>query len=206
MPIFTRIKKSIAASPPAKQIVGRSKVTSLPGFRGIPLFDVVKFFFAQVRTVGMTGKSIQHRISICNGNSSFHYFPFYIIPFFPISKQFERELYGLIRDVVPGEKDNSILIGFLKDFINKPRSGLLSLGFILSLFFSSNAIMGIMRSFDKNYLGFTKRTRLSKKNNCIEDHHDPFYHGDSFDFVVGGSGNRIEMDGDPKHPIKEYHL
>jgi membrane protein len=84
-------------------------------------------------------------------------FLFTLIPYLPITQAFQGELYGLIRDVIPGEKDNAVLIGFLQDFINNPRNGLLSLGFVLSLYFSSNAMMGIMRSFDKNYVGFTKR-------------------------------------------------
>jgi membrane protein len=90
-------------------------------------------------------------------------FLFTLIPFLPISKEFEENIYNLIRDVIPGEKDNTVLIQFLQDFINKPRNGLLSLGFVLSLFFSSNAIMGIMRSFDKNYIGFKKRKGLQKR-------------------------------------------
>ena len=31
------------------------------------------------------------------------------------------------------------------------------------MFFSSNAVMGIMRSFDKNYIGFTKRRELHQR-------------------------------------------
>jgi len=69
----------------------------------------------------------------------------------------------LIRDIIPGQKNNSPLIDFLDDFLNNPRNGLLSIGFILSLFFSSNAMMGIMRSFDKNYIGFNKRGDIHKR-------------------------------------------
>jgi membrane protein len=90
-------------------------------------------------------------------------FLFTLIPYLPITQAFQVELYSLIRDVIPGEKDNAILIGFLQDFINNPRNGLLSLGFVLSLYFSSNAMMGIMRSFDKNYVGFTKRKGFNRR-------------------------------------------
>ena len=90
-------------------------------------------------------------------------FLFTLIPYIPITQQFQEQLFELIRDVIPGEKDNAVLIKFLQDFINNPRNGLLSLGFILSLFFSSNAMMGIMRSFDKNYIGFKKRSDLQKR-------------------------------------------
>ena len=95
-------------------------------------------------------------------------FIFTLIPFIPISFQFEDQLYGLIRDVVPGQKNNSVLIKFLQDFINNPRTGLLSLGFILSIFFSSNAVMGIMRSFDKNYHGFKKRNDFQKRVTALK--------------------------------------
>jgi len=90
-------------------------------------------------------------------------FLFTLIPYLPISKEFESALYGIIRNIIPGEKNNASLIKFLHDFINNPRNELLSLGFILSLFFSSNAVMGIMRSFDKNYIGFKKRNQLQSR-------------------------------------------
>jgi len=95
-------------------------------------------------------------------------FLFTLIPLLPISKEFEEGLYSLIRDVIPGEKNNSNLIGFLHDFINNPRNSLLSLAFILSLFFSSNAMMGIQRSFDKNYIGFRKRKGFQKRISALK--------------------------------------
>jgi len=168
MPLFSKIGNRIASSAPAKRIVNKSKTTSLPGFRGIPLFDVVNFFIGQVKTVGIRERAASIAFNLVMAIPPSIIFLFTLIPFFPISKEFENNLYVLIRDVVPGEKDNSTLIGFLQDFINHPRTGLLSLGFVLSMFFSSNAIMGIMRSFDKNYMGFKKRTDLQKRGAAIK--------------------------------------
>jgi membrane protein len=111
----------------------------------------------QVKAIGMTERASAIAFNFVMAIPPAIIFLFTLIPFFPITQAFQEELYSLIRDVIPGEKDNSVLINFLSDFINRPRNGLLSLGFILSLFFSSNAIMGIMRSFDQNYAGFTKR-------------------------------------------------
>ncbi|MBL0144433.1 MAG: YihY/virulence factor BrkB family protein [Chitinophagaceae bacterium] len=42
----------------------------------------------------------------------------------------------------------------------KPVFSLLSFGLLLALFFASSAMMGIMRSFNKNYIGFQKRKGL----------------------------------------------
>lgn len=168
MTLLEKIKTSITSSQPVTYIVKRSKVTKLPGFSGVPLYDVVNFFVKQVRTVGMTERASSIAFNFVMAIPPSIIFLFTLIPFLPISHQFERSLYSLIRDVIPGQKNNSPLIRFLQDFINHPRNGLLSLGFILSLFFSSNAVMGIMHSFDKNYRGFKKRNGLQKRLTALQ--------------------------------------
>jgi membrane protein len=95
-------------------------------------------------------------------------FIFTLIPYLPISKEFLNQMFALIRDVVPGEKNNSVIINFLQDFIDKPRNGLLSFGLFLAIFFSSNAMMGVLRSFDKNYPGFGKRKGLHKRRVALQ--------------------------------------
>ena len=156
MPLLTKIGNKVASLPLVSTVINKSKTTSLPGFRGISLYDVIMFFIGQVKTVGMTERASAIAYNFFMAIPPALIFLFTLIPFLPISKEFEQSLYSLIRDVIPGEKDHNTLIGFLQDFINKPRNGLLSVGFILSLFFSSNAMMGIMRSFDRNYIGFKK--------------------------------------------------
>lgn len=167
MSFFTKIKDNIAESAPARFFVNKSKGILLPGFRGIPLYDVIKFFIGQVKTIGMTERASAISFNFVMALPPAIIFLFTLIPYLPISRQFENAMYGLIRDIVPGEKNNTVLINFLNDFIRKPRTGLLSIGFLLSLFFSSNAVLGIMRSFDKNYIGFRKRTKIQKRGNAI---------------------------------------
>jgi membrane protein len=168
MPLLNKIGNKIAATAPAKIVVAKSKQTKLPGFRGIPLFDVVNFFIGQVKTIGMTERASAIAYNFVMAIPPAIIFLFTLIPFLPITQKLQEELFGLIRDVIPGEKDHETLIIFLKDFINHPRNGLLSIGFVLSMFFSSNAMMGIMRSFDKNYPGFKKRKGLHKRGVALK--------------------------------------
>jgi membrane protein len=161
--LLNKIGNKIGSTLPARLVVERSKRTKLPGFRGIPLYDVASFFVQQVKTIGMTERASAIAFNFVMAIPPAIIFLFTLIPFLPITQKFQLELFGLIRDVIPGEKDHAVLIKFLKDFINNPRNGLLSFGFVLSMFFSSNAMMGIMRSFDKNYLGFKKRKGLQKR-------------------------------------------
>lgn len=166
--MIKRITHKITSSAPANYVVNKSKRTLLPGFRGIPLFDVVAFFFKQVKEVGMTERASAISFNLVMAIPPAIIFLFTLIPFLPISKEFEEGLYSIIRDVIPGEKNNLNLIHFLQDFINNPRNGLLSLGFVLSMFFSSNAVMGIQRSFNKNYPGFRKRKGLQKRFSALK--------------------------------------
>ena len=163
MPLYSRIKNKISDSAPVGYLVRKSKGLSFPGFRGIPLYDVIQFFYGQVKTVGMSERASSIAFNFVMAIPPAIIFLFTLIPFLPIPNKVEEQLYNLIRDVIPGQKENSYLISFLRDFINNPRNGLLSLGFLLSLFFSSNAIIDIMRSFDKNYIGFRKRNTLQKR-------------------------------------------
>lgn len=70
------------------------------------------------------------------------------------------QLNSLIHDIIPNPTYNKEVIGFVDSFIDHSRFGLLSTGLFFSLFFASNAIMGIMRAFNKNYPGFQKRKGL----------------------------------------------
>lgn len=163
MPLLTKIKRWIILFAPVAWIIRKSKHILLPGFRGIPLYDVAGFFFSQVRRTGLTERASAIAFNFTMTIPPAVIFLFTLLPYVPINKEFISEMFLLIRDVVPGEKNNEGLIKFLSDILNNPRTGLLSTGFVLAMFFSSNAVMGIMRSFDKNYIGFIKRKGLRQR-------------------------------------------
>lgn len=166
--LLRNIKRILITSFPVVFVVRESKKIHPPGFQGIPLFDVVKFFFDQVKKTGMRERASAISFNIILAIPPAVIFLFTLIPYLPISQMFIHQMFGIIRDVIPGEKNNSAIIKFLDDFITHPRNDLLSIGFILALFYSSNAIMGIMRSFDKNYIGFVKRKTLEQRGVAIK--------------------------------------
>ena len=95
-------------------------------------------------------------------------FIFTLIPHLPIPQDFMGQLFGLIKDIIPGEKNNSVIISFLEDFISRPRNELLSFGLLLAILFSSNAMMGLLRTFEKNYPGFDTRKMLHKRKIALQ--------------------------------------
>ena len=92
-------------------------------------------------------------------------FLFTMIPALPFvsKKNLENEFKLLIVDVFPSSTSDNAIVKFVIDFIEHSRIGLISFSFILSLFFASNAMMGVMRSFNRNYIGFEKRKGLHKR-------------------------------------------
>lgn len=163
MALRSTIKKHFESSLPGKHIIGRSRKTYLPGFNGFSLYDVTKAFVSQLRKTSLTERAGGISFNIIMALPPTLIFIFTLIPYLPISKEFLNQLFSLIRDVVPGEKNNSVIIDFLKDFVNRPRNELLSFGLFFAIIFSSNAMMGVLRSFEKDYAGFSKRKMLRKR-------------------------------------------
>jgi membrane protein len=168
MAVRAAINKKFSNSRPGKTIISRSKKTFLPGLNGFSLFDVWHAFFQQLKRTSLTERASGISFNIVMAIPPTLIFIFTLIPYLPISKQFINQLFSLIRDIVPGEKNNSVIIHFLRDFINRPRNELLSTGLLLAIFFSSNAMMGVLRSFDKNYLGFRTRKFINKRKVALQ--------------------------------------
>ncbi|MBL7741689.1 MAG: YihY/virulence factor BrkB family protein [Chitinophagaceae bacterium] len=160
---LTRIKRRILVSVPVSFVIRKSKRIFLPGFQGIPLFDVVRFFFLQAKKTGFTERASSVAFNFTMAIPPAIIFLFTMLPYMPISEDFTNQLFILVKDIIPGEKNNAGVIKFLNDILNKPRTGLLSMGFVLAIFFSSNAMMGIMRSFNKQYIGFIKRGGIHQR-------------------------------------------
>ena len=97
-------------------------------------------------------------------------FLFTLIPNLPFisKKALKIQLHGLIHDIIPSKTYNNGLIQFVDSFINGSKIGLISFTFILSLFFASGAVMGLMRSFNKNHIGFQKMKGLKTRLEAIK--------------------------------------
>jgi len=150
---------------PLRFLSNKSKSWVLPGFQGIPLYEVVKFFRKQLRVSGLTERASAISFNFIMSIPPTCLFLFTLIPNLPFvsKKGIKLQLHGLITDMVPATNYNTGLIKFVDSFFEGSKIGILSFGFILLLFFASNAMMGVMRSFDKNYLGFEKRKGLHKR-------------------------------------------
>jgi membrane protein len=147
---MTKLERIILTSAPVRFLARKSKRIILPGFIGLPLYDVWKFFMRQVRTVGLNERAAAIAFNFLMALPAALLVLFTLIPYLPISKQITNELLTLTKDLTPNQLTTTIL-GILKDFLNKPKGSLSIFVFLLVIFYSSNAMMGIMRSFNRSF-------------------------------------------------------
>ena len=119
------------------------------GFSGLSIYDVTIFFWK-----GLVEGAITTRASSLAFNFFLAFFPsiivlFTLIPYIPI-EGLQETLMGLLGSVLP-PSTNEITFQTLEDIINNPRSGLLSIGFILALYFSTNGINSLIEAFNSSY-------------------------------------------------------
>jgi membrane protein len=159
------VERVILNSPPIRFFAEKSKKVILPGFDGVPLFDVIKFFKEQIRRVGLTERASAVSYNFIMSIPPSCLFLFTLIPQLPFIRkgQIKRQLHSIIRDIIPADTYNKGIITFVDSFFKEDHIALLSFGFVLLIFFASNGMMGLMRSFNKNYIGFEKRTGLNTR-------------------------------------------
>ncbi len=119
----------------------------LPGFDRMPLYDVAGFFIR-----GLQKGAISTRAAAFSYNFFLALFPaiiffFTIIPYIPVSG-FQDSLLDLMQNFIP-KNAYAAVEGTLFDIVKRPRGGLLSIGFVMALYFSTNGIHSLIQSFNQ---------------------------------------------------------
>ncbi len=132
-----------------KKIRDELRLIVIPGFDGMPLYDVLVFFFR-----GISKGILAYRSSAIAFNFFIALFPmllflFNLIPFVTTSA-FQSNLFDLLDDVIPANIFQ-LMEGTISEIISHPRNGLLSVTFILGIYFAANGIDAVMESFNQSY-------------------------------------------------------
>ncbi|MCX6241397.1 MAG: YihY/virulence factor BrkB family protein [Bacteroidetes bacterium] len=141
-------------------LIKLSKKIILPGFDGLPLYNVFGFFFK-----GMQQGYIATRASAISFSFFLAIFPFLcflfsIIPFIPIAN-FQQTLLTLIEDFMPDMAWASVQ-ETITDIITRPRSGVLILNFFLALYFSTKGVKSLIEAFNNTYHDIESRTSVKQ--------------------------------------------
>ena len=130
-------------------LIQLSKKIKLNSFYNLSLYDILFFFYKGVKQGAITT-----RASSLAFNFFLAFFPsiivlFTLIPYIPIV-DLQETLMELITTILPPHT-NEIAFATIYDIINNPRSGLLSIGFILTIFFATNGVNSLIEAFNSSY-------------------------------------------------------
>lgn len=150
---------------PINFLIEKSKKLILPGFEGAPLYDVLRFFKKQIGISAVTERASAIAYNFIMSIPPACLFLFTLIPNLPFvsKKSLKQQVHILIDSIIPTKAHDHTILDLINSFIDNSKIGHVSSALVLSLFFASNAIMGLMRSFDRNYIGFAKRKPLQKR-------------------------------------------
>lgn len=165
-----QVVKTILPYTPFPFLAKRSRKWYLPGFQGLALYDVLQFLRMRLRSQSLTERASAISFNFVMSIPPSLLFLFTLLPNLPFvpKKSIKAQLHFLINDIIPSKIYNKQVIDFVDGFIDSTRIGLLSFGLLLSLFFASGGMMGIMRSFNKKNPGFEQRKRLHMRLTALK--------------------------------------
>jgi membrane protein len=145
---------------PVAWVIRNSKKIVLPGFDGIPLYDVTIFFYNGLTQGYIATRAAAISYSLFLAIFPFLIFLFTIIPFIPI-ENFQQSLMGLIKDFLPDAAYRTVE-GTIYDIVTRPRSSLLIINLILTLYFSTNGVNSLIDAFNNTYHDLETRSGIKQ--------------------------------------------
>jgi len=155
-----KIYENIAAWKPIARIIKASQRIVLPGFDDVPLYDVTRFFVK-----GISDGYVTHRAASISFSFFLAIFPFLIllftiIPFVPIAN-FQTNLLDVLQSVIPETAYETVKETII-DIVTRPRSSLLILNFILTLYFSTNGVNSLIEAFNNSSHAIETRSTVKQ--------------------------------------------
>ncbi|MBS1583364.1 MAG: YihY/virulence factor BrkB family protein [Bacteroidetes bacterium] len=144
-----RLKRHLLYSSANRRLIRWTQQVVLPGFDGFSLYHISRFFFLALHQGQLITRAsaIAFRLFLA-------FFPAIIvlltlIPFIPIP-DFQLKLLGTFQEMLPVEVYRFIE-GLLHDLLVRKHSTLLSVSFVLGLYFASNSVDAILHGFSASY-------------------------------------------------------
>jgi membrane protein len=155
VPAITILRKKMSS------FVDFTRSITLPGFNELPLYTVSVLFYQ-----GIVKGSIPSRASSLAFNFFLALFPaiiflFTLISYVPVD-DFQDRLLDVIQGIMPHNAYEATR-STIEDIVQHKRGGLLSLGFIFALYFSTNGVNAMIEGFNKSYHSIETRTFLKQR-------------------------------------------
>lgn len=121
----------------------------LPGTDNVPLVKIISFFIKEISRENITIRAGFVAFNFLLAIFPLVIFLFTLIPYIPLDN-FTSTMFTYLREVLPSQTYKFVRSTII-DLVTRQRKGLLSLGFLLTIYFASNGMNAIIMAFNKRY-------------------------------------------------------
>lgn len=139
--------------PGIKQLVSFLRLIRIPGLKGFSMYDLLEMYVVGIIKGALTARAGSISFSFFMALFPFLLFVLNLIPFIPTVfsiENFDIVLLDFIETLLPADT-HGFFNEIFQDIQSKPRGGLLSSVFILSIVLSANGVNSIFTSFEVSY-------------------------------------------------------
>ena len=133
---------------------------SLAGSKGVPLYDVLRFFLRTIFNGDLNQRAKGLAYSFMTALPPLLIFFFTLVAYFPVDG-IQNELLGELGNIIP-DKIMGPISNTVNDVMGHRHSTLLSIGFITSIILAANGLMGVISSLNFANRSIEKRPYVQR--------------------------------------------
>ncbi len=122
----------------------------IPGLEGMSLYHLLRLYTNGIIEGALTSRAGSIAFSFFIALFPFALFALTLIPFVPIDG-FQKDFIDFIFKIMPSQDAADAVSGVLDDIANNKYGGLLSFGFLLSIFLMTNGVNAILSGFEDTH-------------------------------------------------------
>lgn len=161
------INKIIAGLPVIKRIISLSKRIIPPGFDGVSLYDASTFFIKNMNKVNLADRSAAVTYNFLIALPPTLLFLFTLVPYLPLV-DVQLTILNTLKLIIINPKAYHTVSNIINDFLNNQQRSLLSFSLLLTIFYSSEGVMGLMRYFDRDQTVYIARSGFKRRWEAIK--------------------------------------
>ncbi|MAC95654.1 MAG: ribonuclease BN [Flavobacteriales bacterium] len=156
-----KLRQKVENLPIVRKVRRLSKIIVLPGFDGLPIYYVAKFFIVGIQKGLIATKASSMAFKFFMALFPTVIFLLTLLPYIPIDN-FREELLAILQDLLP-QSGYEFVEDSIVELVTQPDGGLLSFGFIFALYLATNGIDGMFEAFKESYNTSFKRNFFTQK-------------------------------------------
>ena len=143
------MREKVEKIPILKNLINFLDSIKLPKYPGFSIYDLLEIYFSGIIKGVFSARAGSVSFSFFMALFPFLLFILNLIPFIPI-ENFDVVVFSFIQELIPQESQ-SFFTGIFNDIQEKPRGGLLSSVFLLSIFLTANGVYAVFERFEESY-------------------------------------------------------